>query len=102
MEFQNATDGISKAFAQSNPELQDVESINRAEIDTTDVATLMRDPKIAVKALDLAVTPQDSSARGNEQIAIAQLRKVELEIAKLQMEVDQHAWRRALTALTPF
>src|ERR1043165_7548955 len=99
MDVQNATDALSEAFAQSKPEF---ENMRRQEINAAHIATLMQDPKIAVKAIDLAVTPQDSSPRGDDRIAIAQLRKIELEIAKLQMEVDPHPWRRALTALTPF
>ena len=58
MEFKNATEALSKALAQSRSEFEEVESMHRAEVDFAHVTTLLRDPKLAVKALGLAVSDE--------------------------------------------
>ncbi|MGE3977717.1 MAG: hypothetical protein AB7F94_09005 [Nitrospira sp.] len=58
MEIKNATDLLSKALAQTNPELGEVESIHQAEIDATHIQTLLADPKIALKALGIKVSDE--------------------------------------------
>jgi hypothetical protein len=58
MEFKNGTEALSKALAQSRPEFEQVESMHRAEVDAAHLPTLLRDPKLAVKALGLPVSDE--------------------------------------------
>jgi hypothetical protein len=56
MEIKNATEALSKALAQTTRELEDVESIHQAEIDSAHVQTLLTDPTVALKALGIQVS----------------------------------------------
>ena len=58
MEFKDATETLSKALVQAQPEFEDVESMHRAEVDSAHVTTLINDPKLAIKALGLATSDE--------------------------------------------
>lgn len=82
MEIQNATEVLSKALAQANPELGEVESIHKAEVDAAHIQTLLADPKIALKAMGIKVSDESQvqvtlkhRAQRNAQ-AVAQMRRI--------------------------
>ena len=58
MDIQDDTEALRKLFLQMAPEMGDVESIHKAELDAEASLTLMANPKPALKAMGIPVSDE--------------------------------------------
>lgn len=56
MEIQDDTEALRHLFAQVNPDVAEVESVHRAELDPEHALALMANPKLALKAMGVPVS----------------------------------------------
>ncbi|UGQ48758.1 hypothetical protein [Massilia endophytica] len=58
MEIQDDTEALRQLFMQMEPEIGDVESVHKAELDPEAALTLMANPKAALKAMNIPVSAE--------------------------------------------
>ncbi|MDP3668320.1 MAG: hypothetical protein WA191_18025 [Telluria sp.] len=58
MSIQDDTEALRKLFSQVNPDVGEVESIHRAELDPEHALVFMANPKLALKAMGVPVSDE--------------------------------------------
>jgi hypothetical protein len=58
MKIKDGTEALSEALAKANPDLEEVESIHQAEIDSSHMQTLLDDPKLALRILGVKTSDE--------------------------------------------